>query len=83
MAQVSVRIDDEVKQKAEDVCRELGMSMSTAINIYLKKISREKKIPFELAVDPFYSEENLARLRASISQMESTGGTIHEVEIDD
>ena len=59
------------------------MSLSTAINIYLKKLGREKRIPFEVSVDPFYSQENMARLRNSVAQMESTGGTVHEVELDD
>ncbi|SFS76817.1 hypothetical protein SAMN02910357_01726 [Succinivibrio dextrinosolvens] len=40
----------------------------------------EKKISFEESVDPFYSKENMERLRKSIAQMEATGGTIHEVD---
>ena len=36
MAQISLRIDDDVKKKAEQVCADIGMSLSTAINIYLK-----------------------------------------------
>lgn len=83
MAQISVRIDDEVKKSAEMACAEIGLSMSTAINIYLKKLGREKRIPFEVSVDPFYSDENMARLRKSIAQMEATGGVIHEVDLDD
>ena len=46
-------------------------------------MTREKRLPFEVSVDPFYSDENMARLRKSIAQMESTGGTIHEVNLDD
>ena len=57
--------------------------MSTAINIYLKKLGRERRIPFEVAADPFYSEENMSRLRKSVAQMEATGGTIHEIDLDD
>ena len=34
MAQISLRIDDEVKKNAEQVCAEIGISMATAINIY-------------------------------------------------
>lgn len=83
MAQISLRIDDDVKKKAEQVCSDIGMSLSTAINIYLKKLGRENRIPFELSVDPFYSSENMARLRESITQMETTGGTVHEVNFDD
>ena len=33
--------------------------------------------------DPFYSPENMARLKRSIAQMEATGGTVHEVIYDD
>ena len=55
----------------------------TAINIYLKKLGREKRIPFEVAVDPFYSQENMTRLKESVAQMEATGGTVHEVDFDD
>ena len=83
MAQISLRIEDDVKKKAEQACADIGMSLSTAINIYLKKLGRERRIPFEVAVDPFYSEENMSRLRKSVAQMEATGGTIHEVELDD
>ena len=83
MAQISLRIDDDVKKSAEQACADIGISMSTAINIYLKKLGREKRIPFEVSVDPFYSEENMARLRKSIAQMEETGGTLHEVKLDD
>ncbi len=83
MAQISLRIEDEVKKKAEQACADIGMSLSTAINIYLKKLGREKRIPFEVSVDPFYSQENVERLRNSVAQMEVTGGTVHEVELDD
>ena len=83
MAQISLRIEDDVKKMAEQACADIGMSLSTAINIYLKKLGREKRIPFEVAVDPFYSQENMTRLKDSVAQMESTGGTIHEVNFDD
>jgi DNA-damage-inducible protein J len=83
MTQISLRVEDDVKKKAEQVCADIGMSLSTAINIYLKKLGREERIPFEVAIDPFYSEENMSRLRASVAQMEATGGTVHEVEFDD
>ena len=79
MAQINLRIDDNVKKEAEQACADIGLSMSTAINIYLKKLGREKRIPFEVSFDPFYSDENIKRLKKSIAQMESTGGTVREV----
>ena len=83
MAQISLRIEDDVKKMAEQACADIGMSLSTAINIYLKKLGRGKRIPFEVAVDPFYSQENMTRLKESIAQMEAAGGTVHEVNFDD
>lgn len=79
---LSVRMDDSLKSDFDKVCNELGLSMTTAITMLAKKMTREKRLPFEVSVDPFYSEENLARLRRSIAQMESTGGTVHEVNLD-
>lgn len=49
MAQINVKIDDEVKRRAELILDDIGLSMSAAINIYLKKIAREGRIPFELS----------------------------------
>ena len=80
---LSVRMDDSLKSDFDKVCNELGLSMTTAITMLAKKMTREKRLPFEVSVDPFYSEENLARLRRSIAQMESTGGTVLEVNLDD
>ena len=80
---LSVRMDDSLKSDFDKVCNELGLSMTTAITMLAKKMTREKRLPFEVSGDPFYSEANLARLRRSIAQMESTGGTVHEVNLDD
>ena len=44
MTQISVRLENEVKTQAESVCQDLGLSLSTAINIFLKKLGREKRI---------------------------------------
>ena len=83
VAQISLRIEDDVKKRAEEACADIGLSLSATINIYLKKLGNEKRIPFEVSADPFYSQENMARLRKSVAQMESTGGTVHEVNLDD
>lgn len=51
---------------------EIGKLLSIAFTIFARKVCREKKIPFELSLDPFYSKENLDSLRKSITQMEAT-----------
>jgi len=80
---VSVRMDDTLKKEFDSICNDLGLSMTTAITMLAKKMTREKRLPFEVSLDPFYSDENMARLRKSIDQMEKTGGTVHEVDLND
>lgn len=79
MTQINFRIDEEVKENAEKALKEMGLSMSTAINLFLVKVGREQRIPFEINADPFYSAANMERLRRSAAQMEQTGGTVHEL----
>ena len=64
---VSIRMDNELKNNFDHICTELGMSMSTAVTMLAKKMTREQRLPFELSVDPFYSEQNMARLRIGLT----------------
>jgi len=75
---INFRIDAELKNTFEQVCCELGLTPTAAFTIFATKVARERRIPFEVAIDPFYSDENMARLRKSITQMETTIGTIDE-----
>ena len=47
----SLRVDENDKQIAEQVFKSLGMTFSTGINIYIKAVGRQQKIPFDLALD--------------------------------
>ena len=69
-AQVSFRIDKEVKQMAEQALNDMGLTMSAAITVFLKKIGRERRIPFEISADPFYSERNINYLNKVIDGIE-------------
>lgn len=66
----------------EEICKDIGISIGTAFNIFAKKFTRERKMPFELDAAPFYSQKNIERLKKSIEQMEKTGGTVHEIDYD-
>ena len=68
---INVRMDEDLKRDFDTVCNELGMNMSTAIVIFAKKVSREKRIPFDVAIDPFYSDSNLKALQKSREQLAS------------
>ena len=67
---INLRIDEDVKKSMEETCKELGITMSAAFNIFARKMSRAKRIPFEVSVDPFYSESNMKALAESIKQIE-------------
>ena len=68
---VNFRMDEDLKKDMEETCRDLGLNMTTAFTIFAKKMTREKRIPFDVSVDPFYSEENMNYLKRVISDIES------------
>ena len=80
MAQVNFRVDDSIKERAESACTAMGLTMSSAINIFLTKVGNERRIPFEVSADPFYSEANMNRLKKSIADLNAGKGTVHEVD---
>ena len=67
---LNLRIDRDIKEQAELLFGELGMTMTTAFNIFVRQSLRQRKIPFEVSLqeDPFYSESNMAALKRSIGE---------------
>ncbi len=68
---VNVRMDEDVKKSMEETCKELGITISTAFNIFARKMCREKRIPFDVSIDPFYSVNNIKSIKESINQLKS------------
>lgn len=66
---VNIRMDEELKKSMEQTCNELGINVTTAFTIFAKKMTREKRIPFEVSVDPFYSQSNLNAIEESAEQI--------------
>lgn len=64
---VNIRMDEVTKKQFEMICNELGLNMSTAFNIFAKTVVRQQKIPFELSIDPFFSDFNQTRLLNAIT----------------
>lgn len=80
---LTVRMDERLKADFDSVCGELGMSMTTAITMLAKKMTREKRLPFEVSVDPFYGNSNMEALAKSIEQMrrgETVTLTVEDLE---
>lgn len=85
-ATLSVKMDAEVKRGLEEFCSEVGMNVSTAVNMFARAVVRDQRLPFEVTTrpaDPFRSEANMARLAAAAARMDAAGGTVHELVDDD
>jgi DNA-damage-inducible protein J len=81
MAQVNIRIDDELKARADNIFNELGLNMTTAFTMFVRQTIRQGGIPFEITTrtDPFYNTENMRVLRQSIKEANEGKLTIHEM----
>lgn len=78
---VNFRIDEDVKRKMESACKEMGLSLSTAFNIFAVKVGNERRIPFEITADTFYSESNIRVLEERAAKIESGKSVPKEHEL--
>lgn len=60
-ATLTARVDEKDKINFDAFCSNVGLNTSTAINLFVKAVLRENRIPFEIAQssDPFFSQSNL------------------------
>ena len=80
---LTIRLDEDVKRDMESACKEMGLTMSAAFSVFATKVARERRIPFELTADPFYSTGNMAYLRRGAAALDRGEGVEHELLEDD
>ena len=80
-AMINFRMDEELKKSMEETCKDLGLSMTTAFTIFAKKMTRERRIPFDVSVDPFYSESNMSYLKKVVEDIEAGKAVLVEHEL--
>lgn len=88
MKQVTITAKTSASDKAsfDEFCSNVGLTTSVAINLFIKAVLRENKIPFEISQTPdsFYEEANILRIKKSASELRAGKGTPHElIEVDD
>jgi len=77
---ISFRIDEDLKNEADMVLEEIGLTMTAALTMYLKQIVNKREIPFKLeALDPFYSIENQLILEQRIQAYKKGKVEKHEL----
>ena len=75
-------MDKKLKEQFDDFCENTGMTMTTAICIFVKKVVAEQKIPFEITVnDPIYSLENIKKIKAISKEMDE--GKYYELDLNE
>jgi len=69
MANLQIRIDDELRQQAQQIANDMGMDLTTAVRVFLKQMVNDQGLPFKPELDPFYAPSNKAALKRSINQL--------------
>ena len=80
-ANLSVRIHENDKKKFENFCNETGMNVSVAINMFIKTVLREHRLPFEIKTDPFYSKSNIKYLENIVSDIKNGKAKFEEHDL--
>ena len=66
---VNFRMDAELKKSMEQTCEDMGMTMTAAFTIFAKKVSREKRMPFEISAGSFTPNEDTYAAIEEVRQM--------------
>ena len=83
---VNIRVDEEIKKQTESLLAEMGLNMTTAVNMFLRQVLRTGGIPFEITTRPddFYNPVNQQKLHNAINRLENGLGVEHEIiEVDE
>ena len=81
-ATITARVDEDDKRLFDAFCSDVGLNTSTAINMFVKAVIRERRLPFEIAQskDPFYSEANQQYIRKSLQQIKEGKVVVKSME---
>ncbi|MCH5327149.1 MAG: type II toxin-antitoxin system RelB/DinJ family antitoxin [Duncaniella sp.] len=71
-ANISIRVDKSLKEKFCDLCDEFGLTTTSAIQIFMKAVVRERKIPFEIkekkSIENKIYMDNILSMRETAAQ---------------
>lgn len=80
LSTLTSRVEENDKAMFISFCESVGLTSSAAINMFVKAVNREHRIPFEIKTeDPFYSTSNQLHLMKSVQQLRDGKGTPHEL----
>ena len=81
----NIKIDSELKKQAQELFNEMGLTLTSAVNLFLSQAVREKAIPFKIAMvdENGSTATEVAELKRRINDLEQNNGTVHDIiEVD-
>ena len=86
LSTITARIDAEDKSRFDAFCSTVGLNTSAAVNLFVKAVLREGRIPFEIRVpeDAFFDKDNQDYILKSVKELREGKGTAHPlIEVED
>lgn len=74
MKSINLKIEEQLKLESQKTCKNLGISLSSAIKLFLINMNKNKALPFAIEAvqeDPFYSKKNQEAIEKSFKQIEN------------
>lgn len=83
-ATISVRVDQSLKNNFDNLCEDFGISTTTAINIFMRAVVRERRIPFEIRSETEAQKrqnalDTFASMRAAVAEAGIPDMTLDEI----
>ena len=82
-ANISIRVDKTVKEKFCDLCEAFGLTTTAAFTLFMKSVIREKKIPFEIAIEEDQSIEQRGLLAFEALRKQAAQNGIQDMSLED
>lgn len=70
---MNIRVDEAVRLEAESIFEQLGLTMSGAINMFLKQVVREKAVPLSMELDPMFTSRTVKEDMEEARKMRAEG----------
>ncbi len=70
---INIRVDENVRAEAEAILDQLGLTVSGAINMFLKQVVREKAVPLSLELDPMFTSRTVKEDMEEARKMRADG----------
>ena len=83
MANIQVKVDDNLRAQAQAVAANMGIDLASAVRLFLTQMVRENGLPFRHYADRFFCAKNQVALQKSIAQLDegqTVTKTIDELE---